>query len=90
MSCEQRALSCSVVRVAAGLWAVAGLRTAGVEPVVKAGGTNLEQRAVVANVQANVRRLQTEKPILGDMVAAGKLKVVGAYYDLPTGKVVVV
>ena len=60
----------------------------GIEPVVKAGGTDLEQRAVVANVQANVRRLQTEKPILGDMVAAGKLKVVGAYYDLPTGKVV--
>lgn len=42
----------------------------------------------MANVQANVRRLQAEKPILGDMVGAGKLKVVGAYYDLPTGKVV--
>jgi carbonic anhydrase len=72
---------------------IAGLVTAmkpGVEAVVKAGGPDLEQRAVVANVQANVRRLQTEKPILGDMVAAGKLKVVGAYYDLPTGKVVLV
>jgi carbonic anhydrase len=72
---------------------IAGLVTAmkpGVEAVVKAGGADLEQRAVVANVQANVRRLQTEKPILGDMVAAGKLKVVGAYYDLPTGKVVLV
>ena len=72
---------------------IAGLVTAmkpGVESVVKAGGPDLEQRAVVANVQANVRRLQTEKPILGDMVAAGKLKVVGAYYDLPTGKIVVV
>ena len=70
---------------------IAGLVTSmkpGIESVVKAGGTDLEQRAVVANVQANVRRLQTEKPILGDMVAAGKLKVVGAYYDLPTGKVV--
>ncbi|MDP2331209.1 MAG: carbonic anhydrase [Reyranella sp.] len=70
---------------------IAGLVTAikpGVEPVVKAGGADLEQRAVVANVQANVRRLQTEKPILGDMVAAGKLKVVGAYYDLATGKVI--
>ena len=72
---------------------IAGLVTAmkpGVEAVVKAGGPDLEQRAVVANVQANVRRLQAEKPILGDMVAAGKLKVVGAYYDLPTGKVVLV
>jgi carbonic anhydrase len=70
---------------------IAGLVTAmkpGVEAVVKAGGPDLEQRAVVANVQANVRRLQAEKPILADMVAAGKLKVVGAYYDLATGKVV--
>jgi carbonic anhydrase len=35
-----------------------------------------------------MKRLQTEKPILGDMVAAGKLSVVGAYYDLASGKVV--
>ena len=70
---------------------IAGLVTAmkpGVEAVVKSGGADLEQRAVVANVQANVKRLQTEKPILGEMVAAGKLRVVGAYYDLATGKVV--
>jgi carbonic anhydrase len=59
-----------------------------IEPALKTPGPDLEQRAVVLNVQANVRRLQTEKPILGDMVAAGKLKVVGAYYDLPTGKVI--
>jgi carbonic anhydrase len=60
----------------------------GIEPVLAKPGDDLRQRAVVANVQANVRRLQTEKPILSDMVAAGKLKVVGAYYDLPTGKVI--
>jgi carbonic anhydrase len=59
-----------------------------IEPALKTPGPDLQQRAVVLNVQANVRRLQTEKPILGDMVAAGKLKVVGAYYDLPTGKVI--
>jgi carbonic anhydrase len=62
----------------------------GIEPVLKTPGDDLRQRAVIANIQANVRRLQTEKPILGDMVAAGKLKVVGAYYDLPTGKVMMV
>ena len=62
----------------------------GIEPVLKTPGPDLPQRAMIANVQANMRRLQTEKPILGDMVAAGKLKVVGAYYDLPTGKVVMV
>jgi carbonic anhydrase len=62
----------------------------GIETVMKTPGPDLQQRAVVANVKANVARLQTEKPILGDMVAAGKLKVVGAYYDLPTGKVMMV
>lgn len=62
----------------------------GIEPALKTAGPDLQQRAMIANVQANVRRLQTEKPILGDMVAAGKLKVVGAYYDLPTGKVIMV
>ncbi len=62
----------------------------GIEPVLKTPGDDLRQRAVVANIQANVRRLQTEKPILNEMVAAGKLKVVGAYYDLPTGKVIMV
>ncbi len=38
--------------------------------------------------QANVRRLQTATPILSDRVAKGELKVAGAYYDLPTGKVI--
>ncbi|MCA0245167.1 MAG: carbonic anhydrase [Proteobacteria bacterium] len=72
---------------------IAGLVTAmkpGIEPIMKTTGPDLQQRAVVANVQANVRRLQTEKPILSEMVAAGKLRVVGAYYDLPTGKIVLV
>lgn len=72
---------------------IAGLVTSmkpGIESVVNSPGADMEQRAVVANVQANVRRLQTEKPILSEMVAAGKLKVVGAYYDLASGKVVVV
>lgn len=62
----------------------------GIEPVLKTPGPDLQQRAMIANIQANVRRLQTEKPILGDMVAASTLKVVGAYYDLPTGKVMMV
>ncbi len=50
----------------------------------------LRQRAVVASVQAKVRRLQAEKPIPGDMVVAGKLKVGDVCCDLPTGKVVMV
>ncbi len=59
----------------------------GIEPVMKQPGDDLYQRAVVANVRYNVQRLQEAKPILADMVAAKKLRVVGAVYDLPTGKV---
>jgi carbonic anhydrase len=62
----------------------------GVESALKQSGADLNQRAVVANVRYNVQRLQEAKPILADMVAAGKLRVVGAFYDLPTGKVVMV
>jgi carbonic anhydrase len=62
----------------------------GIEPVLKQPGDDLYQRAVVANVRANVQRLQEAKPILADMIAAGKLRVVGAVYDLPTGKVALV
>jgi carbonic anhydrase len=62
----------------------------GIEPVLKQPGADLNQRAVVANVRANVERLQGAKPILADMVTAGKLRIVGAVYDLPTGKVALV
>jgi carbonic anhydrase len=59
----------------------------GIEPVLKQPGADLNQRAVVANVRWNVQRLIEAKPILADMVTAGKLKVVGGVYDIATGKV---
>ena len=62
----------------------------GIEPILKQPGDDLRQRAVVANVRANVQRLQESTPILADMIKAGKLRVVGAVYDLPTGKVTLV
>ena len=62
----------------------------GIEPVVTQGGADLNQRAVVANVQANVRRLSEARPIISDMVVAGKLRIVGGVYDLATGKVTMV
>jgi len=58
-----------------------------IEPTLKQPGDDLYQRAVIANVRSNVQRLQEATPILADMVKAGKLRVVGAVYDLPTGKV---
>jgi carbonic anhydrase len=62
----------------------------GVEGEIKQEGPDLEQRAVVANVRHNVKRLQQAAPILAKMVAEKKLRVVGAVYDLATGKVALV
>lgn len=42
--------------------------------------------AIKENVRLQVRRLQTSS-VIADAVAQGKLKVVGAYYDLDTGEV---
>jgi carbonic anhydrase len=62
----------------------------GITPALKQKGDDLRQRAVVANVQYNVERLRKATPILSAMNAKKQLRVVGAYYDLATGKVVLV
>jgi carbonic anhydrase len=46
--------------------------------------------AIRANVQRGVERLRTLEPILADRVKSGKVKVVGATYDLRGGKVTLV
>lgn len=72
---------------------IAGLVSAmkpGIEPELQQAGSDLEQRAIVANVRYNVKRLQQEKPILAGMVATGKLRVIGGVCDLATGKVSIV
>lgn len=43
--------------------------------------------AVRANVRNVVRSLKTSHPILAEKVASGEIKVVGARYDLDSGKV---
>jgi carbonic anhydrase len=62
----------------------------GIEPVLKQPGADLNQRAVIANVRFNVKHLTEAQPILAEMVAAKKLKVVGGVYDIATGKVTMV
>ena len=48
---------------------------------------DLLAEATAENVRLNVRYLETAKPILADLVVAGKLKVVGAVYNIASGKV---
>jgi carbonic anhydrase len=72
---------------------IAGLVRAmkpGIEPTLKQKGSDIEQRAVVANVIYNVNRLKTAKPILAAMVAKKELAVVGGVYDIATGKITLV
>lgn len=51
---------------------------------------DLLAEATAENVRLNVKYLETAKPLLSDLVAAGKLKVVGAVYDIASGKVTAV
>ncbi len=45
------------------------------------------ENAVRINVKRMVTSLRTSKPVLAELVEAGKLKIVGARYDLDTGEV---
>jgi carbonic anhydrase len=45
------------------------------------------ENAVRANVQLTVDALLHSRPVLEHLVAAGRLKVVGARYDLDSGRV---
>jgi carbonic anhydrase len=45
------------------------------------------ENAVRANVRGVVKRLENAPPVLADRIKAGKLKIVGACYDLESGLV---
>jgi len=58
--------------------------------VLKQSDDDLQQRAVIANVRYNAQRLQRAEPILAEMIAKKEIGVIGAVYDLTTGKVTLV
>ncbi len=55
--------------------------------MVKDKQGNILDNAIKANVEQGVERLKHLEPILADSVKKGTLKVVGAVYDLHSGKV---
>ncbi|MCL6435502.1 MAG: carbonic anhydrase [Leptolyngbyaceae cyanobacterium HOT.MB2.61] len=57
---------------------------------VKETGNDRVELAVVENVRYQIERMQQKSPVLTQLVAAGKLKVVGGRYDLDTGEVTLV
>ena len=61
-----------------------------IEPaVVKAKGEkgDLLHNSIISNVQIGVDKLTNSDPVISDLVKKGKVKVVGANYDLKTGEV---
>jgi carbonic anhydrase len=58
-----------------------------VEAVALHPTDNLQAAVTAENVRQNVARLTTADPLIVKLVADGKVKVVGAVYNLETGKV---
>jgi carbonic anhydrase len=54
------------------------------------GHGDLVAAATIENVRLNANRLRVSRPLIGEYVRAGKVQVVGAIYDLASGKVRVV
>ncbi len=48
---------------------------------------DLLHNSIIANVQLGVNKLDNSDPVISDLVKKGKVKVVGANYDLKTGEV---
>jgi carbonic anhydrase len=57
---------------------------------VKSKTGDIQQNAVLANIQYQAEKLQESSTILAKLIHKGKLKIVGACYDIDTGKVSVV
>ena len=58
-----------------------------IEDLARAGGTDVAQQAMRANVQASVDHLRHGSPLLEELLLAGDLAVIGAEYELATGEV---
>jgi carbonic anhydrase len=59
----------------------------GVQAAIDRKPKDLLGEAIRGNVAYNVAQLRADQPIIADMVAHGKVKVVGGVYDIATGKV---
>lgn len=67
---------------------VEGIKPAVEEIKLKTG--NIQENAVVANIQYQAKKLQESSTILAKLIREGKLKIVGACYDIETGKVSII
>lgn len=69
------------------IWDITDAVRPGIARVVKAGGSDVLERAIDANVGYNVSRIASAQPIVAEAVKSGRVRVVGAEYELASGKV---
>jgi carbonic anhydrase len=64
----------------------------GIQPAIsqtqqRNNDTNDDRDAVINNIQFQTEKLQRNSPVLAKLISADRLKIVGAFYDIETGKV---
>lgn len=69
------------------IWDITHAIRPGIQKVVKAGGPDLMERAIEANVEYNVMQTAAAQPVLAEAVKNGRVRVVGGEYELATGRV---
>src|SRR6185437_10279502 len=69
------------------IWDITNAVRPGIENVVKGGGDGLLERAIDANVAYNASRVASAQPIIAEAVKSQRVRVIGAEYELATGKV---
>jgi carbonic anhydrase len=69
------------------IWDIVDAVRPGVEQVVKAGGDQVVDHAIGANVDYNVARIAAAQPVVSEAVKQGRVRVAGGVYQLATGKV---
>ncbi|MBA3602158.1 MAG: carbonic anhydrase [Parachlamydiaceae bacterium] len=63
---------------------------AAIQPAVnatKGQSGDLLEKTIRANVMLVEEKLKTSKPVLANLIEKGSLRIIGAYYDLASGKV---
>ena len=61
-----------------------------VEAAMAKNPSDLVAEAIAENVRLNVEYLKTATPVIADLFTKGKIDIVGAVYDIATGKVTAV
>jgi carbonic anhydrase len=69
------------------IWDIVDAIRPGVAKAVEAGGDNMLTNAIGTNVDYNVARVLSAQPVISEAVGQGGIHVVGAVYELATGKV---